>query len=46
MLIFSSQGLHDLRRTSIAKHQIFTDGSAPVRQRPYRTAPARREQIT
>ena len=41
-----SQGSHDLGRTSAVKHQIFTDGSAPIRQRPYRTAPAQREQIT
>ena len=41
-----SQGTHDLGRTSIVKHQIFTDGSPPIRQRPYRTAPTQRENIT
>jgi hypothetical protein len=41
-----SQGTHDLGRTSIVKHQIFMDGSPPIRQRPYRTAPTQRENIT
>ena len=27
-----SQGPHDLGRTSVVKHHIFTDGSAPIRQ--------------
>ena len=42
-----SQGPHDLGRTSIVQqHAITTDGSPPIRQRPYRTAPPQRELIT
>ena len=33
-------------RTSVVKHDIYTDGSTPIRQRPYRTAPAQRDEIT
>ena len=40
------QGPHDLGRTSIVQHAITTDGSPPIRQRPYRTAPSQRELIT
>ena len=36
----------DLGRTSVVKHDIYTDGSTPIRQRPYRTAPAQRDEIT
>ncbi len=41
-----SQGPHDLGRTSIVRHEITTNGSPPIRQRPYRTAPPQRELIT
>ena len=41
-----SQGPHDLGRTSIVHHEITTNGSPPIRQRPYRTAPPQRELIT
>ena len=41
-----SQGLDDLGRTSIVHHEITTDGTPPIRQRPYRTAPLQRELIT
>ena len=41
-----SQGPHDLGRTSIIRHEITTNGSPPIRQRPYRTAPPQRELIT
>ena len=36
----------DLGRASVVKHDIYTDGSTPIRQRPYRTAPAQRDEIT
>ncbi len=36
----------DLGQTSVVQHAIYTDNSAPIRQRPYRTAPAQRDEIT
>ena len=41
-----SQGPHDLGRTSIVRHEITTNGTPPIRQRPYRTAPPQGELIT
>ncbi len=41
-----SQGPHDFGRTSIVRHEITTNGTPPIRQRPYRTAPPQRELIT
>ena len=41
-----SQGSHDLARTSHVKHHISTDGTVSIKQRPYRTGPKQRQQIS
>ena len=41
-----SEGSHDLGRTDMVKHQINTNGAAPIRQSPRRLPLAKREAAT